>query len=224
MLIATWWGVGIAALFGLAGLIVGVVGLVQAKNARGTAAAANVIAKDANSVARQANTFAADANGIARDANTLAEEANAISKREAERSTELHRLDWSCEWDAPGRYRVQNLGPDAALNVRAQVTVDDETVIGETDRLDTGEAVILDFPGALATYRREQKERVDNEEWMSAQRETGLFGGTVTGLPLMSHLNPLHGSDHFIRDLITWRSPAGNPQKLDEQHKFCSLE
>jgi len=150
-------------------------------------------------------------------------EANAITKREAERATELHRIDWSCDWDTPGRYRVQNLGPDIALNVRAQITVDDETVVGEALRLESGEAIILDFPRALATYKHEQRERDEDRNWKSAQKDSGLFGGTVTNLPIMSRLSPLHGADHWIRDLLTWQSPAGNPLKKDDQHKLCTL-
>lgn len=224
LLVATWWGGALAALFGLAGLVVGIVGLIQAKNARNSAADANVIAKDANAVARQVNMFAVDANGIARDSNALAEEANAITKREAERSAELHGIDWQTDWDTPGRYRVQNLGPDVAVSVRAQVTVDDETVSGEAEQLAKGEALTLEFPRALATYKREQQQRVDDKEWQRTQRETGLFGGRINSLPIMSNLDPLHGSNHLIRDLLTWRSPAGNPHKRDEQHRFSRLE
>lgn len=223
VLVATWWGVAIAGFVGFGGLITGIVGLVQASRAKSSAASANVIAKDANAVSRQANTFAAEANSISRDANSLSEEALAVTKGEAQRANELHRIDWDLNWGEPGQYRVINLGPDAAVGLHAQITVDDETVVGEAERLETGEALVLEFPGALATYKREERERVQDRQWMNSQKKADLYGSPMPNLPFVSRLSPLHGSDHFIRDLLHWRSPAGNPQKHDKRNTMCRL-
>jgi hypothetical protein len=146
MLAATWAAAIVAGVVGLLGLIIGVIGLVQANKARGTAAAANLTAKGAVSVARQANTFAEEANEIAR-------EANSIATGQAEKAGELHRIDWDFRWTDLGVYQVANLGPDAATNLHAQITVAHETKTGEVDRLEVGEAFELFFPKAKARWR-----------------------------------------------------------------------
>lgn len=190
--IATWWGVGAAALFGAGGLVVGIVGLVQAGKARDEAKAAN---------------------DLAAEANRIAEEANRIAKEEVERAAELHRIDWECRWDRPGLYRVKNLGPDFAVDVHAQVTVDEETVVGTCARLEEGESILLEFSEALVTWEREEGERLAERERL---REAGR------GIHI-SFQTPFHGQDHSIRDLITWRTPKGNPQKHEEFSRLCAL-
>ncbi|AWB95699.1 hypothetical protein DCE93_08500 [Agromyces badenianii] len=190
--IATWWGVGAAALFGAGGLVVGIVGLVQAGRARDEARAAN---------------------DLAAEANRISEDANRIAKGQVERAAELHQIDWECWWERPGVYRVKNLGPDFAGDVRAKVTVGEETVVGTAARLEEGESVLLEFPGALATWEREEGERVADRARMRAEGP-GIH---------IAFLGTMHGQDHSIRDLITWRTPKGNPQKYEESSTLCPL-
>ena len=192
LLIATWWGVGVAALFGLAGLIVGIVGLVQARSARGTAASANVIAKDANAVARKANDFAKEANEISRD-------ANAIATGQAEKSGELHRIDWDFRWVGLGVYQIGNKGPDPATKVHAQITVAHETKTVEVERLEAGEAATLLFPKV--------------KELLELVPEKNVRGEYRMGVPPVT-----------IRQLVTWYSPMGNPQKHDDTDRGARLQ
>lgn len=190
--IATWWGVGAAALFGAGGLVVGIVGLAQAGKARQEAKAAN---------------------DLAAEANRIAEDANRIAKGQVERAAELHRIDWECWWERPGVYRVKNLGPDFAEDVRAQVTVDEETMVGTATHMEGGESILLEFPIALATWEREERER-------AAERARARSQGPGIHIAFLS---AMHGQDHSIRDLITWRTPKGNPQKYEESSNLCSL-
>lgn len=64
--------VAVAALFGISGFVVGLVGLHHANKAKEAAASANFIATDANSIAKGANTLSTEANTIAREANEIA--------------------------------------------------------------------------------------------------------------------------------------------------------
>ena len=128
-LIATWAGVGVATLFGLAGFIVGAIGITQARKARVTA--------------QQANELAEEANG-------LAAEANKVAVEQAERANELHRIDWDFRWRDLGVYQVANLGPDDAHRIHIQVTVAHETETMTVDRLAAREGITLDFPKVRA--------------------------------------------------------------------------
>lgn len=88
--VGTICGVG----FGLGGLIVGIVGLTQAHQARTRADESNRIAGEANELVRQS---------IARE-------------------TERHDVTWEWRWDQQklGYIEIQNIGKDRALDVIAQ--------------------------------------------------------------------------------------------------------
>lgn len=102
----------VSAVFAAGGLVVGIIGLVQASRARGAAGKA-VEAADA-------------ANGLSREANTIAREANEISKSSAEKAHERHDVRWDAEFVEDGVLAVQNIGHDTAYKVLVRVTFDQE--------------------------------------------------------------------------------------------------
>jgi hypothetical protein len=134
---------------GLGGVLIGVIGLVQARKARAEAATSNKIAREAND--------------ISRGANGLAAEANEISRAGSERATERHDVDWETDWHAPGLYRVINTGRDTAHKVRIQVTVDTWVESAELDAVLPNQPVYLEFELARNEYERETAGRAASD-------------------------------------------------------------
>src|SRR5437868_254834 len=121
--IAAWVTASLGGLFGLTGFIVGVIGLGHARQAKESAAAANLIAKEANSLAKSANTLSEESNGIALGAQSLSREISA-------RENELHDVTW--EWSFgtgsyEGMVEVLNVGKCSAMDVTIQFRLDDAT-------------------------------------------------------------------------------------------------
>lgn len=206
--VATAVGVIVAALFGATGFVVGLVGLHHARKAKEAAATANLIAKDANKIASGANS-------LSTEANTIAREANEIAKASEVRATEQHDVTWECTWRAPGLYAVRNEGKDPAVDVRIQVTVDDEIEETSVDLVHGGETVLLDMPQSKAVWAAE---KLEDEQRRRPHRVKGLFG-EVTMPNLMGP--PLR--HHFNRDRILWRTSLGTPREHDKSYNLGSV-
>jgi hypothetical protein len=204
ILLATWWGVIVAALVGISGLIVGIVGLVQAKSARSAAADANVIAKDANAVSKQANRLASDANAISQRANGFAEEANDLVRAGHDRTTEQHDVRWESRWETAGVRILKNAGLDTAYSVRVQVTVDDEVVTAHVDECAPGDIVRLDMPISAEALERE------NARDKAARKTRSGNGWVAIG-------SPIKRDTHYFHERVFWRTELGTPREHDEQ-------
>lgn len=102
--VATVAGVILAALFGISGFVVGLVGLHHANKAKEAAASANLIAKGANSIAKGANALSSVANTIAREANDIARSGEV-------RATEQH----DARARTPPSYRLSGPHPATGL-------------------------------------------------------------------------------------------------------------
>lgn len=111
----------IAAAAALGGLVVGIIGLVQASRA-------HAVAKAASEAADGANELSAEANGIAR-------EANQISKSSAEQAHERHDVRWDADFVDDGVLAVRNIGRDTAYDVLIRVTFEQGPVLEEESAL-----------------------------------------------------------------------------------------
>lgn len=134
--IAAWWGVVVAALIGVGGIVVGSIGVSQARQAR-------TAAKEANDLARVANEHAAEANQIAREANDL-------SKSTAACSDEQHDVAWEWRFDDQndGLVWIQNIGKNRALGVVVQFMFRDVTEANpEPMTVEGRQTVRLEIPG-----------------------------------------------------------------------------
>jgi hypothetical protein len=130
----TAWGT-VAAAF--VALIVGVIGLVFAK---------------------QAKAAAIGANSIASEANRLAEAANRTMEMQAARSIERSDVDWQLSFDPDYAQHVlvQNIGKSFAKRVMAQVFFDGQVESNHPKLIDMEgrEQMRLEIPG-LAAARHE---------------------------------------------------------------------
>lgn len=108
---------GVSPIFGLGGLVVGIIGLVQASRA-------HAVAKAASKAADGANELSAEANSIAREANQL-------SKSSAEQAHERHDVLWDAGLVDEGILAVRNLGRDTAYDVLIRVTFEQEPPLEE---------------------------------------------------------------------------------------------
>jgi len=206
---ATVAGVAVASAFGLTGFIVGLVSLHHARKAKEAATAANLIAKDSNAIARGANS-------LSEESNTIAREANDIARTSDSRAKEQHDVTWDCDWEKPGLYAVRNEGKDLALEVRIQITVDDELKEVTLDRVEGGQTILLEMPNSKAAWELEH--RAENERAKPRPRQSGLFGDfdiPRIDMPIMNY--------HYIRDRVLWRTEMGTPKKHDKSHNLGSL-
>ncbi|MFJ6652816.1 hypothetical protein ACIQLJ_08485 [Microbacterium sp. NPDC091313] len=202
--VAAWIAAGFAGVFGIAGFVVGLVGLHHARKAKEAAAGANLIAKDANSIARGANTLSEKANDIAQEANDIARDGE-------KRATEQHDVTWDCRWERPGVYVMRNEGRDTAFNVRAIVDVDDEVNEVSAEEVRGGDALRIEMPLALAAWKDEQREKRRRSE----ERDNRL------GILLNS---PMDFMTHSMRDRVYWTTGSGTPKTYDKFFPMGSLE
>lgn len=204
ILAATWAAAIVSGIFGVSGLIVGLVGIAQARKAKQAATAANLIAKDANAVSRQANKLASDANAISQRATGYAEEANQLARAGQDRTTEQHDVRWQSKWESPGVRVLTNVGLDTAYWVRVQLTVDDEVVTGKFDDCTPGEILRLDMPGAAAALERENTRDARARQTRSGNGSIQLGG-------------PIKRDTHYFRERVFWRTLLETPKEHDEE-------
>jgi hypothetical protein len=209
MAIATVVGVVVAGLFGISGLVVGLVGLHHANKAKEAAAGANLIAKDANSIAKGANT-------LSNEANTIAREANEIARAGEVRATEQHDVTWDCNWKSPGLYAVRNEGKQSAHNVWIQITVGNEVEEASLDLVEGGKTVLLEMPKSKHVWEAEKRD--EDERRRPKQRNTGLLGAIDIpniAVPAFNY--------HYVRDRVLWRTELGTPREHDKSFNLGSI-
>ena len=209
MAVATIAGVIVAALFGISGFVVGLVGLHHANKAKEAAAGANLIAKDANSIAKGANT-------LSTEANTIAREANDIARASEVRATEQHDVTWDCNWKSPGMYAVRNEGKQSAHNVWIQITVGDEVEEASVDLVEGGQTVLLEMPKSKLIWEAEKRD--EEERRRPKQRNTGLLGAMN-----MPNISVPAFNYHYVRDRVLWRTELGTPREHDKSFNLGSV-
>ncbi|MBG6056153.1 hypothetical protein IWX81_002585 [Salinibacterium sp. CAN_S4] len=197
--VATAWGVAVAALVGASGLVVGIIGLAQARKAKRAAATANEISQESNT--------------IAKDANALAEVANRVIHEQAERETERSDVAWEWRWDfdSKGHVIIQNIGKNAANEVIAQFFFDTSTEANDYPiEIEGRDLLRLQIPelgkrreAALLAERRSVERSVD-------QRFT---------LPIPEPV----GTTARVRLRVTWLTPKGTPKLHDTGYSDESL-
>ncbi|WP_288785192.1 hypothetical protein [uncultured Microbacterium sp.] len=191
MLVATWWGVGVASAIGIGGLVVGLVGLVQAKHARGTALDANAVAQEANALSVKANL--------------IADEANTVARTSLARQGEHHVAEWRRDWANAGMYRLTNLGPDTAHTVTIEVSVDDESKTAQIDVLERDEYLLVAFPRARDSYYAEIAAIAEEDRFRQEARKRYPEAEANDTTPVLD----LRGHNHQIRGRVRWQTDAG---------------
>ncbi len=191
MLVATWWGVGVASAIGIGGLVVGLVGLVQAKHARGTALDANAVAQEANALSVKANL--------------IADEANTVTRTSLARQGEHHVAEWRRNWANAGMYRLTNLGPDTAHTVTIEVSVDDESKTAQIDVLERDEYLLVAFPRARDSYYAEIAAIAEEDRFRQEARKRYPEAEANDTTPVLD----LRGHNHQIRGRVRWQTDAG---------------
>ncbi|MFG3085099.1 hypothetical protein [Streptomyces parvulus] len=204
---AGWVG-GIA---GVAAFITSVVGLSRAKEANRIAGDANTKSDESNGIARESNDLARVANGIAETANSFAREANELAHRQELRSTESHAIQWEGDWVAPGEYALTCRGSSTALDVVAVVTVDDEEVQEQRERIDAPGRIDLAFPRARQTLLRERAEYAE-----SRRRARSMPFGTGVD-------DRFRYSSHSIEIWVHWKTETGRPMEYQKHWNLSSL-
>lgn len=134
-----------SALFALGGVVVGVIGLVQASRA-------HKVAKAAADAAEAANRISEESNGIAR-------EANQISRTATQQAHERHDVRWDANFGGEGVLVVQNLGRDPAYNVLIRAIFDGgkphEVEAAQVGRHDE---VRIDLPAVREQLEKDRRE------------------------------------------------------------------
>ncbi|CAL9314046.1 hypothetical protein [Streptomyces sp. SudanB91_2054] len=202
----------VGGIAGVGALITSLVGLSRSKEANRIAREANTKSDVSNGIARESNDLAREANGIAETANSFAREANELANRQELRSTESHALQWQGEWVAPGEYVLSCRGTSTALDVVAVVTVDDEEVRQERDRLDAPGSIPLAFPRARQTLLRERR------EYAESQRRAR---STPYGLGMVDDRFRYHS--HSIEIWVIWKTETGRPMEYRKHWNLSSL-
>jgi len=182
-------GVAIAVAFGIAGLAVGAVGLVQARRARYLAA--------------DANRLAVEANSMSREANRISQEANELAQGNAAQANEQHDVDWEWEWDRAHNdmVTVQNVGQAAALAAVIQFYYQDKTESAGPLDIKGGELIRLQIPGLREDI---SAERVRLSDFIEKTSDPN-FIGSVPWIP----------REIRTRLRVTWRSELGTPKKFE---------
>lgn len=201
-LVAAWCGVAVAGLVGVSGVIVGAIGLREARSARADA-------KEANSLAREANEHAADANQIAR-------EANDISKATAARGDEQHDVAWEWDFDSEhdGFVWIQNIGKNKALQVTIQFMFREVTEANpEPMTVDGRQRVRFEVAGLAEAAAVERKRR------MPGARSVGTIGGPLVRLPGI----PTPSIPERFRIRVKWRTDLGTPKFYDSDWQTAFL-
>lgn len=196
---ATVAEVVVAGLVGAGGLVVGIIGLVQARKAKVSAAKSNKLANAANE--------------LAAEANELAEAANRIIREQADRETERNDVAWEWRWDRNLKDHeiIQNIGQDLAKEVTAQFFFEDTAESNDYPvDIEGGGQIKVEIP-ALADRRAfaEESER-SSVEWAIAQR-------IASAMPIPP------GSTAWVRLRVTWVTPRGRPERYDTQFSDESL-
>ncbi|MDO7881196.1 hypothetical protein [Antiquaquibacter soli] len=199
--VATVVAVAVSALFGLGGLVVGIIGLAQARSAKKTAGKANTLAKGANKLAKQANKLSKEANGLAESANTVVQE-------QAARETERTDVDWEWFWDQtlPNVVVVKNIGKALAKEVVVQFFFEGLTEAAGPLDVEGRHEVRLQIP-RLAERR---KDAIDHDE-------LDQLGGAA-GWELSDHALKAR-----VRLRVTWTTPRGTPKLHDTGYFEGSL-
>ena len=180
-----------------------VAGLVVASAALTVAIIAVVPAFKALAAARSASASADAANRLAREANDL------VSGQVA-RETERHDAHWGWKWAEPGVALVGNKGQDSvAYDVRAALTIDNETVTETASEVAPGGALQLVFPTA---YRHFYEEVADLSKSRRPPSRSHPLGGYLpdfevpdAGLSRLTHSSELH---------VHWVTDRGAPREL----------
>jgi hypothetical protein len=202
--IATAAGVIVAAVFGISGFVVGLVGLHHANKAKQAAASANRIAKDANSISKSANTLSTEANSIAREANDIARAGEV-------RAIEQHDVTWDCDWKSPGIYAVRNEGRQSAYKVWIQITVGNETEEASLDVVEGGQTVLVEMPKSKLIWEADYRD--EEERRRTKPRSTGLLGAIDISNLSVPAFKYLH-----VRDRVLWRTELGTPREHDKSY------
>ncbi|MFQ6486121.1 hypothetical protein [Brachybacterium epidermidis] len=134
-----------SALFALAGVAVGIIGLVQSSRA-------HRVAKAAADAAEAANRISEESNGIAR-------EANQISRTATQQAHERHDVRWDADFGGEGVLVVKNLGRDTAYNVLIRVAFKG----GEPQEVEAAEVarhdeVQIDLPAVREQLEKDRQE------------------------------------------------------------------
>lgn len=212
---ATVYGVIVAALFGGGGLVVGIVGLVQARRAKVAAGKANDLAAAANSIAVGANKLASEANHISKDANNL------IAAQDA-RLTERSDVEWEWRWDSvnPDHVIIQNIGKSLAKKVVAQFWAGDFVKANDSSPVDVDgqKSLTLRIP-ELAEMRRlaaqlSEADRLSESPPVVRATRTrlrvawetplGTFGHYSSGYQESELINPADDLEY----LVWWEGPT----------------
>jgi hypothetical protein len=205
--VAAWLAAGIAGLFGVSGFVVGLIGLRHARQAKESAAAANLIAKDANQLSRTANSLAEESNGIAREAQNFSREIN-------ERENELHDVTWEWTFGAgpyEGLVEVLNVGKMTAEDATVQFKFDDVTEAAEGLDI-AGRAVTrLEIPGLRESIASERERRAASR----IKRDTKGF--------MVAGIQPFQKPTHIVRLRVSWRTPLGASKQFDTDLRDCLL-
>ncbi|WP_067671779.1 hypothetical protein [Nocardia miyunensis] len=210
--------------------VVAVGGLVVGVGSLGVAGWALRVAIQSKQESGKANQTSEQALGVANEANTIAYRSEA-------RETERHDVDWGWDWAGPGFLVLTNTGDDEAREVRADMTVDGETVTAREDAVPgRGGDLRFRFPLAAARRADEVRKRQEYEREITRQienhKEAERQAKERYGVTLSAR-NPLQ--DDFQRQAlatdeqmhrwslrVVWVSPLGQP-RTHEDEGFCGL-
>jgi len=189
---ATIAGVVVAGVFGLGGLVVGIIGLSQARGAKRAAAEANKIAGKSNKIAGKSNK--------------IAREANDIARQMAARQDELHDVawEWTYDKDRPGTIRIMNIGKNKAYGVRAQfIYTDLDAGVDVTEANDEPEDV--EGRQVLALHVAELGEAIlARRQYAKNSASVAMLGNPMAALEM-----------YWTRLRVTWRTTLGTPKQYD---------
>lgn len=205
----------------IAGLVVGVLGLIVAAWALVYGKQSRDIARGGSDDATRAIELARESNTIAADAKHVAEEANTISLRAEQRDTERHDVDWDLDRTDPGDYFLTNTGTDDARNVRVRVAVDDWVSTATFDLIPGGESATVKVPEAAQGFRRElaeirrAKDRAAAEERHRGERP---FPNLVASYGIPDYAMTMKYQMHHVSYRVDWQTTLGQHRDKSDQY------
>lgn len=183
--VATWIGVAGAILLGLAGFIVSLFGLSQARKAT----------------------------AVAVDANRISEESNELSRANAARAEEQHDVAWEWRWDEQlsGLVQIQNIGKNRAREATIQFFYQGITEAAGPQTVEGRDSVRLQIPGLREDIIAERQRLTD----LVAETTKSTFVGNIpwTPSPIRTRLRVTWRTDSgFARHFDgPWETDHGLP-------------
>lgn len=185
------------------GALTGVMGIIYSVRANHFSKQAVSKAEAANQIARNANSLSEKSNEIAIDSNKIAQNANDLVSRGIQIENERWDVRWEGDWYSPTVYRYVNVGDNEALNVTAEVTVNEFSGKSSVESVPSKGFIDIELPEIREEYERYRTDTAKESIW-----------------PTVAFQSPLN---YPINEHISYETELGKPLVHDRYYAVGGL-